>query len=69
MSRWIKCSELMPNDSTDVLVWSQGNEMAVAYRRLKEWRASGVCYDGFGHGKVDLDGEPSHWRDLPEPPK
>lgn len=61
MSKWVKCSERMPEELEDVLV-SDGRSVEVMYLRLGLWYVtspdSAICGD-----------EVTHWMPLPEPPE
>lgn len=61
MSKWIKCSERMPEELEDVLV-TDGRSVEVMYLRLGLWyvtsQDSAICGD-----------EVTHWMPLPEPPE
>ena len=68
MSEWISVKDRMPEDLQDVIVFSKGNEPACAYMRSGTWRASGVYASYDGCCGVELDGDPSHWHEVPELP-
>lgn len=59
---WIKCSERMPDDGIDVLLW-YGEGIA----NIGNW-SGGYWYTRWGYWE---DGDPpdvTHWQPLPEPP-
>lgn len=69
-TRWIPCSERMPEDGQDVLCWYQyfryGN-----YNRLWQTYGIGFQYNGNWGGEVShgRDTKVLFWMPLPEPPK
>lgn len=64
MSKWIKCSERMPDDFVDVLV-SDGAYVEVM------WFDSDGYWDGWVEPQaVTVDSEEvTHWMPLPDPPE
>ena len=67
MANWIKCSERMPGDSGDVIVYSKSKKVCNGYwfgwtAEEKKWYLAcgefeGPCEDV------------THWQPLPEPPQ
>lgn len=63
MQNWIKCSERMPPEGEDVLVYDESeNSQHVASWSYQSW-VYGVSWD------VNLECYPTHWQPLPEPPR
>jgi hypothetical protein len=61
-ANWIKCSDRMPEDGRDVLVWDINREVS------KRYYTEGAYFASFhGHWKT-LD-EVTHWMPLPEAPE
>jgi hypothetical protein len=61
MSGWIKCSEQMPDNMSDVLV-TNGSDIGFMWWAGDEWDS--------WHKQYALDSdEITHWMPLPEPPE
>lgn len=61
---WFKCSELMPEESGDIIVVSDGLVMSgISYSRKKGFYLQALEYDA--DEPVD---DVTHWMPLPEPP-
>lgn len=66
MSEWIKCSERMPKNDQEVLVYRpDAPETDDPLMRTAFYSGKGKY--GFRHGFSCLC-QPSHWMPLPEPP-
>lgn len=65
MSKWIKCSERMPDCGAEVVFYSDAAGMGFArYEMIR-----GKMYWVWCTGDVFNGGtEPTHWQPLPEPP-
>lgn len=64
-NRWIQCSERMPEDDENVLVYiltSHMNFISLAHIH------KGVFRSAWNHDKI-TNVEITHWMQLPEPPK
>ncbi|ECC9987772.1 DUF551 domain-containing protein [Salmonella enterica] len=60
MSKWIKCSDRMPDDMSDVLV-TDGIDVGFMWCAGDEWDSWDKRY------ALDSD-DITHWMPLPEPP-
>lgn len=64
---WIKCSERMPDDSSDVLIFIPGwcsNDIVLAYLVDNVWRPSRCCK--CSDWKLE---QVTHWLRIPQLPK
>jgi hypothetical protein len=62
--------ETAPRDGTQIDLWAMKARWANAYwsARRNSWVIWGMDEYGF-LGEVRVDGQPTHWMPLPEPPK
>ena len=69
--RWIKVSEKLPEERQDVLFTAFGNVyIGFRYGRTISHGTRGGEKEWRWHGNCDLtDGDITHWRELPAPPK
>lgn len=69
MANWIKCSERMPNEDTQmVLAFSQG-EIVAAYWNYVMCPIDYKKYRAFTYLSGSLLEHVTHWMPLPEPPR
>lgn len=63
-TRWIPCSERMPEDFQDVLIWDNRDETSFTghYAECDGWTVDGYDVD---RSPFDI----THWMPLPEPPE
>ncbi len=62
--RWIPCSEKMPEEGEDVLLWDSFDKTTFTGHYYKY---DGWTVDGYDVGRFPFD--ITHWRPLPEPPE
>ena len=62
--RWIPCSERLPEDFQDVLIWDNRDETSFTghYAECDGWTVDGYDVDRY---PFDI----THWMPLPEPPE
>lgn len=61
---WIKCSERMPEETGDIIVFSDGIVMSgISYSRRKGFYIDALEYDDY----EPID-DVTHWMPLPNPP-
>lgn len=63
-TRWIPCSERLPEDFQDVLIWDNIDKTLFTghYAECDGWTVDGYNVDRF---TFDI----THWQPLPEPPR
>lgn len=63
-TRWIPCSERLPEDLQDVLIWDNRDETSFTghYAECDGWTVDGYDVDRF---PFDI----THWMPMPEPPE
>jgi hypothetical protein len=62
MTKWIKCSERLPDDSRIVLVFSKGQ---LHFGSYNDWEKVWWIYEGGNCFTAYV----THWMPLPEPPE
>ena len=72
--KWTSVSELLPEHENNVLAVLNGQVCIMAYFTIRDsgeyCKVWGYVYDGInGDGLYDDNYHPTHWMEIPKPPK
>jgi hypothetical protein len=69
IAKWIPVTERLPEEWTNVLVYSGGNYDVLMYRPNRRETLCFMYQDECGYWKEKHSPSVTHWMPLPEPPK
>lgn len=71
-TKWIPCSERLPEEDKEVLIFTKDKEINKAYHTLKEWSDTQwewFVFGTLGYSLTYSEDEVLAWQPLPEPYK